>query len=54
VEVGESLVELAARPVRVGGAGHQGGVVGNVVEPGLASARMWRWRVGWTSRGCGS
>jgi uncharacterized membrane protein YedE/YeeE len=36
VEAGDGLVELAARPGRVGGAGHhQGGVVGNVVEPGV-------------------
>jgi hypothetical protein len=34
VEAGDGLVELAARPGRVGGAGHyQGGVVGDVVEP---------------------
>src|ERR1035437_6889830 len=34
VEIREGLVELAARPGRVGGARHhQGGVVGDVVEP---------------------
>jgi len=36
VQAGEGLVELVARPGRVGGAGHhQGRVVGDVVEPGF-------------------
>jgi hypothetical protein len=34
VQAGEGLAELAARPGRVGGAGHhRGRVVGDVVEP---------------------